>query len=151
MKFTRAEYLGLDLPWYAVDAIGHLAVLMTGYGAIPKTVFADQASYNFLDEYFEARPEQGQAGITDDQAELQRRHNLNFDSFEKDARRGLFSYFHRGNSASEPYELIAYPLTPLNFDQLPEGCRSALKFLSFEAIHFDKSHRLNVAEYFACD
>jgi hypothetical protein len=37
MEFTRSEYLGLDLPWYAADAIGHLAVLMTGYGAIPNS------------------------------------------------------------------------------------------------------------------
>ena len=151
MEFTRSEYLGLDLPWYAADAIGHLAVLMTGYGAIPKAVFADQASYDLLDKYFEALPAQGEARITDEQAQLQRRHNLNFDSFEKDARRGLFSYFHRGNSASEPYELIAYPITPLNFDQLPDGCRSAMKLLRFETVHFNKCHRFYVAEYFDCD
>jgi len=150
MTFTRAEFLGLDFTWYAVDAVGQIAVLTTGYGPIPKIVFADRAAYDQLEDLFIALASRSEARVTPEQETLRREKHLNFDLFLKEARKGLFSYFDRTNGSRAVYQLIAYPTAPLTIDQLPSDCQTALERTRIADLRFAESPRLDATAHFEC-
>ena len=140
----------MDFTWYAIDAVGQIAVLTTGYGPIPKIVFADQAAYDQLEDLFIALPSRSDARVTPEQETLRREKHLNFDVFLKEASKGLFSYFDRSDNSREDYQLIAYPTVPLTMDQLPSACQAALGRMRLPNLRFDENHRLNATAYFEC-
>jgi hypothetical protein len=142
IEFTRDDYRGLDLDWFAVDRRGGIGIFTTGYGAIPKAVFESEERYRQLWDFFSACPESSEARfVGEPSGEL----------FLQEARRGLYSYWQCGYSVFDPYELIAYPVTPLMVDALPDAIRAVLRPFHCERLDFPVSRLIVVQDYFECD
>lgn len=45
MSFTRKDFYGLDFGWYALDAFGQVAQLISGHSPLPKGLFEDESLY----------------------------------------------------------------------------------------------------------
>jgi hypothetical protein len=145
-EFTRHALRGLDVEWFAVDRRGCIAMLTSGYGAIPKAVFESEERYHRLAEFFAGRPEASGAKLAERLSAAGGHEN-----FLADARRGLFSYSHTSYRALDPYELIALPLTPAPVGALPAEIQALLRPFRFDRLEFATAERVLAQEHFDCD
>lgn len=146
VEFTRDALRGLDVEWFGVDRLGALAIFTTGYGVIPKKVFESEERHRRLSEFFEGAPEISEARLV---AGLDPRGT--YELFLAEARRGLYSYCHSDYWTREPYKLIAYPVTPALFGDLPEEIQAMLAPFRFEHTEFSKEEAIRVDEHFECE
>ena len=119
-----------DFEWYAVDRLGHIAVLTSaGFGGIPLLVFRDKNKYFEVAEYFKSLRVRGEHKIVD-------RGQFDHSSWINVARQGLFGYdwieeagqFVKG----KPYNLITMPTTPLSVSDLPALVEKWISPIRFE-------------------
>jgi hypothetical protein len=146
VQFTSDALRGLDVEWFGVDRLGALAIFTTGYGVIPRKVFASEERHRCLCEFFESAPEVSGAQPANG---LDPRGT--YDLFLAEARRGLYSYYHSDYRTREPYKLIAYPVTPALFGNLPVEIQAMLAPFRLERIEFGKEDVIRVDEHLECE
>ena len=148
MSFERKNFYGLIFHWYAVDANDCIAKFISGFGIIPKRVFADEEIYKNVDDYFEdLLPERGHTLSTF--AESMRRRSLAKDnSIWNEADKGLFIYDERNYGPN--YDLLSLPKNPLRFSQQPEIIKSFLSEFIIPKITFTGKTQINPEIHFEC-
>jgi hypothetical protein len=146
LDFTRDALRGLDVEWFAVDRRGAIAILTSGYGAIPKAVFESKERLDRLTSFFGARPESSGARLAEGLAT-----GGDYELFLREAGRGLYAYHHRGYSVLDPYELIASPAVPATLDTVPAEIQALLRPFALGRLEFATAGRLRVQEHVECD
>ena len=154
MEFTRPNYWGLLLDWYAVDAAGNVAVLISGEGLIPKILFNNEERYTSISDYFQNCPQIYDSTLSNYSKKLLKKHKT-FDpsEFHKQSRRGLFSYYERSDDGFDTpnYDLYAIPTSWLNVAKLPKEIAEFLVPFRIKIGSFADAQSLNVLDYFECD
>jgi hypothetical protein len=146
LEFTRDALRGIDVEWFGVDRVGALAIFTTGYGTIPLQVFESEERHRRLSDFFDGAPEISEAHLVsglDPTGDYQ--------LFLAEAGRGLYSYWHSDYGTREPYKLIAYPVTPALFGDLPEEIQAMLAPFRLERIEFGKEDVIRVDEHLECE
>jgi hypothetical protein len=149
MKFNRTEFYGLDFSWFVVDMNGYIAKLTTGYGPIPKAIFQDENNYIILFKYFDELPIITNGILTREYQNKQNNGIGNYNYFVNETKQGLFSYNYSDYDGS--YELITFPGSPLNINNIPDNIRTLLSLAICSYINFNSSYKLIIEEYFICD
>jgi hypothetical protein len=121
----------MDTHWFAVDAVGHVALFDSGEnGHVPTT--ASDASY--IDDLIEL------AGS--DPA----------DSYQRAAQRlGFFRYDHDSYAEPiEPYRREDVPAIPIHVDQLPPAIRAGCQVVRFAGVEFSRADLIQPIEHGPC-
>jgi hypothetical protein len=123
MRISPTDQLDADIDYFATDAAGHILHVASGGGVLPESVAADEAALLALHQYFLTLPETGAALLAPGLPA-----GLNYDSFRRYARRGLFSFekVHLHEPLDTQYRLVARPARPLMVAELPESIRKLL-------------------------
>ena len=148
MSFTRADFYGLNLDWYAVDAFGQVAQLNTGFSPLPRNLFEDEDIYRRVCDYFNLiKP--NQAAFLSQKAKSENSLGIaDYSLALKEARRGLFIYDE--NEYGPIHTLIAVPVPPLNVTSLPEGIQQFLNKFHLPEVNFKNTETIDFLKYFDC-
>ncbi|MBT3219070.1 MAG: hypothetical protein HN348_08265, partial [Proteobacteria bacterium] len=114
------------------------------YGPVPKLTFASEEKYRAVAAFFDALPLTSKTRRTKKNRKRRAQLPANYAKAREEAQRGLFAYEYADPHG--PYELIAYPMTPLTADQVPSEITSSLLELPFlfakrEVLSISKSRR----------
>jgi len=149
MTFDRKEFYGLTFSWYMTDAVGSVAMFMSGYGIIPKSVFVDKEKHEEISNFFDNSPLLFNSYLSPDNQKVVEGNSNDIFLEVKAAKRGLFVF--DNEEYTDNYNLIALPEQRLKLSDLPRKIQEHLKLLSFEEIIFGDTKRISLSEYFECE
>lgn len=130
------------------DSVGSVAMFMSGYGVIPKSVFVNKEKHEEITNFFDNSPLLFNSYLPPDKQKVVEG-NIN-DIFPEvqAAKRGLFVF--DNEEYTDNYNLIALPEQRLKFSDLPPKIQEHLKLLSFEEVIFEDTKRISLPQYFEC-
>lgn len=120
--FTEEQQLGLDIDWFFTND-KYIAFAASAGGRLPESISKASENYELLSAYFKNLPEISEISINKDLSKI-----IGFEADERYledfvlmAKRGLFSFDKSipNNFDHSLYHLVAKPLTPLTFYQVP--------------------------------
>jgi hypothetical protein len=120
--FTEEEQLGLDIDWFFTNN-KHIAFAASAGGMLPESISKAFENYKILSAYFRSLPEISEISINKDLSKIigSEADERYLEDFVFMAKKGLFSFDKSipNNFDHSLYHLVAKPLTPLTFDQVP--------------------------------
>jgi hypothetical protein len=148
MSFTRADFYGLNLDWYAQDADGQVAQFTTGFGPVPRAVFADEAAYRAASDYFQSAAQVCSSTLSPWARAQESRGIGNYSLALAEARRGLYSF--EEEAYGPRHRLYAVPGAPVRLSSLPTEVQGFVSRFHLSGIRFIDIEVLDVLEYFDC-
>jgi hypothetical protein len=148
MPFQRSDWRGLSLDWFAADRDGSVAIFTTGFGPVPRAVFADEQVWGQTREYFEELPESCPATLTPRIQRDMERGVGEYSLFLADARKGLFCY--EEENYGPVHRLYALPGDPLQIGALSAPLAAFVSEFRVEGHRFADLEFFNPTRFFEC-
>jgi len=149
MSFNRKEFFGLNFEWYMTDAAGSLAMFISGYGPIPKSVFENADGYSELKYFFQSLPVLSNSFYDSESNEIGIDGSNSLFCDVKAVSRGLYVF--DNEEYTDNYKLIAIPKTTLNVSTFEKRIQNLLEPFAFRDTIFGEVTSLNIADHFECD
>jgi hypothetical protein len=132
----------MDTTWYAVDAVGHVAV---GFSYENGCVPLNSGDLGFFEMLRILRGDPKSEDEDDDSPDWEEVMDEAFDN-------GVFVFqFHEGSAPFlNPYSNDGLPARPLHVDQLPPRLRELFKRVCFENVRFAEVEILAIPEHVSC-
>ncbi|MBD2714742.1 hypothetical protein KBK19_06830 [Microvirga sp. STR05] len=124
MQISPSDQEHADIDYFATDTEGHILHVASGGGVLPASVAASEEALLELHQYFLTLPESTAADLVTGLPT-----GLNYESFIRYARRGLFSFDKTNlhNHQDPHYYLMARPQHPLTVAELPPHIAKLLR------------------------
>ena len=148
MDFKREDFYGLTFHWYAVDADELIAKFISGFGVIPKNVFADRLLYEKVDNYFENLPANKKYILSPFAKIVQQQSRESDNSVWYEAMKGLYIYDEK--DYGHDYDLLSSPKSPIIFSQQPNEIRKFLSSFFILDVKFNEQKQIDPRNYFEC-
>jgi hypothetical protein len=141
------RYIGSDLAWLAVDAVGHMAVFTTaGVAPIPSTVLDHPDLVDPAEDLLLELPPVGDCGL------LVRYPRP--DDYINFARRGFFAYdwqdVHR-SPHTRCYDMIARPEVPRSVEDIGAELGAVARLVRFGTLTFADSPAIRAEQLVPCE
>ena len=142
IPFARREFYGLSFIWWAADADGHIGEFSGGYGPIPTVVFADEARFNSVWDYFISRAPESFAN----------RDRYHYLPDSEKSSMGLYTWNEEEEYGwySRVLVPVEIPEKPLLVSETPDFVREFITLCTVPSIRFREVERVNIDELLQC-